>query len=142
MENVIDEKTELSSQTAEAEVEEKGENEDKVSLGKFKDVKSLLEAYNSLQSEFTKRCQRLKELEGESVDKKVVPTEDGGATETQKGISEEEKGEILKDYLKGVLGAKQKAVILDTEGVGVKTPVGKPKTVAEAGRLAQELLKQ
>lgn len=34
--------------------------------GKFKDVKSLLDAYNSLQSEFTRRCQRVKELEREN----------------------------------------------------------------------------
>lgn len=33
-------------------------------LQKFKDVESLCKAYNSLQSEFTKRCQRIKELEG------------------------------------------------------------------------------
>ena len=37
-----------------------------ISLGKFKDVNALLNAYNSLQSEFTKRCQRIKELEGAS----------------------------------------------------------------------------
>lgn len=30
---------------------------------KFKDVNALAEAYNSLQAEFTRRCQRLKELE-------------------------------------------------------------------------------
>ena len=34
-------------------------------FGKFKDAKGLLEAYNSLQSEFTRRCQRVKELERE-----------------------------------------------------------------------------
>lgn len=34
------------------------------SLQKFKDVESLCKAYNSLESEFTKRCQRIKELEG------------------------------------------------------------------------------
>lgn len=34
-------------------------------LKKFKDVESLCKAYNSLESEFTKRCQRIKELEGE-----------------------------------------------------------------------------
>ena len=34
-------------------------------LGKFKDVESLMKAYNSLQSEFTKKSQRLSELEGE-----------------------------------------------------------------------------
>ena len=32
-------------------------------LGKFKDVGALLKAYDSLQAEFTKRSQRLKELE-------------------------------------------------------------------------------
>lgn len=35
-------------------------------LKKFKDVESLCKAYNSLQSEFTKRCQKVKELEGEN----------------------------------------------------------------------------
>ena len=33
------------------------------SLGKFKDAESLLVAYNNLQAEFTKKCQRLSELE-------------------------------------------------------------------------------
>lgn len=31
-------------------------------LGKFKDVESLLTAYNNLQSEFTKKCQALNEI--------------------------------------------------------------------------------
>ncbi|MBQ7880311.1 MAG: hypothetical protein IJ358_00490 [Clostridia bacterium] len=34
-----------------------------VNLGKFKDAESLLKAYNSLQTEFTKKSQRLSELE-------------------------------------------------------------------------------
>ncbi len=37
-----------------------------VSLGKFKDAQALFDAYNSLQSEFTRRCQRVKELEREN----------------------------------------------------------------------------
>ena len=36
-------------------------------FGKFKDVKSLLNAYNALQSEFTRRCQKVKELERENL---------------------------------------------------------------------------
>ena len=32
-----------------------------VSIGKFKDVKSLFDAYNSLQAEITRRCQKVKE---------------------------------------------------------------------------------
>ena len=32
-------------------------------LGKFKDAESLLSAYNNLQAEFTRKCQKLSELE-------------------------------------------------------------------------------
>lgn len=32
-------------------------------LGKFKDIEDLKKAYNNLQAEFTRKCQRLKELE-------------------------------------------------------------------------------
>ncbi len=37
-------------------------------LGRFKDVQALLNAYNALQSEFTRRCQRVKELERENAE--------------------------------------------------------------------------
>lgn len=33
------------------------------SLGKFKNTQSLLDAYNNLQAEFTRKCQKLKEFE-------------------------------------------------------------------------------
>lgn len=35
------------------------------SIGKFKNAQALLDAYNSLQAEFTKKCQKLSELEKE-----------------------------------------------------------------------------
>ena len=35
------------------------------SLGKFKSPQALLDAYNSLQAEFTKKCQKLSEMEKE-----------------------------------------------------------------------------
>lgn len=38
------------------------------SLGKFKSEQSLLEAYNNLQAEFTRKCQKLSELEKHSLD--------------------------------------------------------------------------
>ena len=126
-------------------VKEEGENKEEVSLGKFKDVKSLIQAYNSLQAEFTKRCQRIKELEGETkaVDKASAPTEEVSVEKekTQTAITEEEKQEILREYLKGVVSLKQKAVIMDEQGSGVKTPCKKPKTLAEASVLAREILK-
>ena len=41
---------------------ENSENNNSINLGKFKDVESLLSAYNNLQAEFTKKCQKLSEL--------------------------------------------------------------------------------
>ena len=45
----------------------------KGSLGKFKDTESLLNAYNSLQAEFTRKCQKLSELEKANLEN--VPSE-------------------------------------------------------------------
>ena len=135
----------MNEKTQPAEAEEiKGEKESGVSLGKFKDVNALLNAYNSLQAEFTKRSQRLKELEGLSDgDKTAVPQSEievGNISLNATSISEENKEDILRDYLKGVLCGKQRAVVMSDAGVGVKTPGEKPKTVAEAGMLAREIL--
>ncbi|MBO5714077.1 MAG: hypothetical protein J6R83_01480, partial [Clostridia bacterium] len=133
------------------EIEVKGDETQTVSLGKFKDANALLNAYNSLQSEFTKRCQRVKELESAlSVDKENSikensPTEkvkeQEQAHQETKGITEEDKQNILKDYLKGLLGLKSTAVVMDGVGGGINTPINKPKTIDEAGKLAQEILR-
>lgn len=58
-ENVYGRETGAKS-TATAEEKEK---EDLTALGKFKDVNALARAYTSLQAEFTRRSQKLKELE-------------------------------------------------------------------------------
>ena len=139
------EQTLVEAQPAEADKEVKGEEaKTEVSLGKFKDVQSLIQAYNSLQSEFTKRCQRIKELEGEvsKVDKASAPTNETsvGEEKVKQGITQQEKEQILKDYLKGIVASKQIAILMDGNGIGVKTPVSKPKTIAEAGALAKEIL--
>lgn len=39
-----------------------------INLGKFKDAESLLKAYNSLQTEFTKKSQKLSELENSNTE--------------------------------------------------------------------------
>ena len=122
----------ITPQGAEAQNVEKADGE--ISLGKFKDVKSLLSAYNSLEAEFTKRCQRIKELEGGAVaDKTVVPENRAGESQAV------DKEEILKDYLKGILKGKQAAIVMSDAGVGVKAPADKPKTIAAAGMLAKEI---
>ena len=119
-----------------------GANKTEVSLGKFKDVSALLDAYNSLQAEFTKRCQRLKELEEASAADKAAAENPAAPTEAApaevRGITDEEKENFLRDYLKTVLDAKPKAIVLDGGGVGIKTPSAKPSTVEAAGKLAKE----
>ena len=54
-----------ASHTAEAEVNCGDVAKTKSPYGKFKDAESLLKAYESLESEFTRRSQRLKAVEGE-----------------------------------------------------------------------------
>ena len=142
MEKLEREQTEATAQPAEAEIIT-GEQDEQVSLGKFKDTTALLSAYNSLQAEFTKRCQRIKELEKQVLvsDKENTP-EQTSETPQKADITDKDKEEILKEYLQGVLMRKQSAVILDGAGAGVKTPVSKPKTITQAGQLARELLEK
>lgn len=45
-------------------------------IGKFKSVEALLDAYTSLQAEFTKKCQRLSDLEKEKTALETKPTTD------------------------------------------------------------------
>lgn len=60
---VVENQKEVTSHTAEAE-SEKGDGSK--ALGRFSSADELLGAYNSLESEFTRRCQKLKELEREN----------------------------------------------------------------------------
>ena len=117
-------------------------------LGKFKDVNALLDAYNSLQSEFTKRCQKIKELEGKLAESENKTTtqntneksENEQAQAVEVGEKTVDKDDVLKEYLLDVLGKKPKAIVMDGAGAGVKTPVSRPKTIEEAGNLAKNLL--
>ena len=58
----------IQSHTADADYI-KGDTDanERSSLGKFKSVQDLLNGYNSLQSEFTRKCQKLSELEKNSI---------------------------------------------------------------------------
>ena len=59
MENVC----EIANQTEQGSKVVKEEKVGSADLGKFKDVSALLQAYQALQAEFTRRSQRLKRLE-------------------------------------------------------------------------------
>lgn len=72
----IEQTDSLNAQAAEAGMNS-GAKKEAVSYGKFKDADALYSAYNSLQAEFTRRCQRLKEFEER--DKKTAARGDTGA---------------------------------------------------------------
>ena len=96
---------------------------------KFRDIEALKASYNSLQAEFTKRCQRIKELEGEVKNASL-----------KREITREEKLDIIKEYLEDI--KKNNSTVILTGGEVAKTPVAKPKTVSDAGRLAKEFFEK
>lgn len=76
-------------------VAEASEKEASTVLGKFKDVSALERAYESLQAEFTRRSQRLRELERESENFKRERAAQSGAEKLRKTANakrEERKG--------------------------------------------------
>ena len=87
------EEIEGSSNSAEmVEKSEESEAERGVPIGKFKSVDDLYQAYNNLQAEFTRKCQRLAEMEKDK---------------TQEAQSQEEKLDIA---FKVFLSENQNAV--------------------------------
>ena len=115
-------------------------------LGKFKSVDALMSAYLSLEAEFTRRSQRLKELEQES---KAQSMPDKGAPSRGSQIDGEEllkaaladenvKQAVLGEYLKSV--AANKGIPLIVGGVSPAAPKNAPKSVKEAGALAERFL--
>ncbi len=143
MQEQINEQIEVETQTVATEEVKKGEDKTDVSLGKFKDVSALLGAYNSLQSEFTKRCQKIKELEGKLAenDKANDSQREEKAEKTEMEIGEEKRQEIVKEYLSKILSAKSNAVVISEDGKSAKAPLNKPKSITEAGAMAKQIFK-
>ena len=135
----LTENEQVTADTAEAEKKEAA-----AELGKFKDVQTLMKAYSDLEAEFTRRCQRLKELEGGN---KAKPEPDGERNLPSQKSEEERIAEaltdtkvrdaVIGDYLKGLTG---KSVPLTGGGGAVNAPKNTPKSVREAGKLAQRFL--
>lgn len=116
-------------------------------LGKFQSVDALLNAYQALEAEFTRRSQRLKELESGN---KAQNMPEAGAPSRESIISGEEllkaalsdegvKRAVIEEYLKTV--SANKSVPLISGGLGSAAPKNAPKSVREAGALARQFLK-
>ena len=90
---MMEEKENVGVETA--STEEIAQNQEALSvLGKFKDVDALAKAYGSLQAEFTRRSQRLKELERQA-ENFNAQTEKSGAEKLIDTVAE------LEEFLLG-----------------------------------------
>ena len=137
IENTAEAENNLNSDTCAADPAEAEENSATTAYGKFADAKALYSAYLALEAEFTRRSQRLKELEsGNKVQSDDAPSPKEQASETGAPISEEVRRAVIEDYLKAV--AAGRGVPILTGGVGCAAPKNTPRSVSEAGRLVRQ----
>ena len=141
--NQIREET-VTADTAEAEVDKAA-----AVTGKFKDVEALMQAYQALEAEFTRRSQRLKELEANKEISSPDTMEKGNAeTPSQEAVkqaeevktsplSDEVKNAVIEEYLNGVVA--KRGVPFVTGGGAVAAQRRTPTTLKEAGVLAGKL---
>lgn len=141
----LTEKTELPNTAEPAAAERKDAAAD---LGKFRDVQALMDAYKALEAEFTRRSQRLRDLERAAKENAPSAIADNGSAPpqavTEKGeagaiappeISDEQKSAIIGEYLAGVLA--RRSVPFVTGGSVVAARKVSPKNLQEAGLLAK-----
>lgn len=114
--------------------------------GKFKDVQTLSKAYEALEAEFTRRSQRLKELENGNKAKakpdaaESLPSQPGEEEFVASALAcERVRDAVIADYLKELSAGGQVALLAG--GGGIAAPKCAPRTVKDAGRLAREYLK-
>jgi predicted nuclease with TOPRIM domain len=121
-------------------------------IGKFSSPEALLKAYESLESEFTKRCQKLKDTEKENsdlkesfLDKARIETEAKSALSDEVFLTEnvfkneEISQKIISKYLEG-LSSNPAPNLLGSKGAAPLTPPKRPKSLEEAKKLAEVIL--
>ena len=131
--------------------------------GKFKDAGALLQAYNSLEAEFTRRSQRLRELEGklaagrEGQESPLPPKSrgEGGAGASAERQAAEQGADSAERHAAALEEAAARAVaayfaahaapappVLAGGGAFTPAPVRRVRTFGEAGELARELFRK
>lgn len=109
------------------------------STGKFKDTESLLNAYNNLQAEFTRKCQKLSELENSlSTDVSEKPQNVDDYINNNPQLVKE----ILEHYLTDIKNHSTPATISNSVGSGIPlTPPPTPTTLEEAREVVKNIFK-
>ena len=138
-----------NAQVASAANEEKAQNEAGLniekngegfsadgSIGKFKNTESLLNAYNNLQAEFTRKCQKLSELE--SLAEKTASSNTSAEEYIKENPQMVEK--ILTHYLEEVKNMQSPKIISSAGGGGIPLSAPpNPTTLDEARELTKKL---
>lgn len=107
-------------------------------LGKFKSVDALLNAYNSLEAEFTRRSQRLRELEGRFAGENGKPSAEKGEKENRAAaLTAEDVRKIVRDCV-----GEGAPYIMAEGGSFAAAPRPKIRSLEEAGRLARDLFRK
>ena len=139
IENTAEAENNHSVDTCAADPAEAEESSAAAAYGKFDDAKALYSAYLALEAEFTRRSQRLKELEGgNKAQTDDAPSPAGKASDAGAPLSEEVRRAVIEDYLKAVAAGKGAPIL--TGGVGCAAPKSTPRSVSEAGRLVRQFL--
>ena len=119
-------------------------------IGKFESPETLLKAYESLEAEFTKRCQRLKEFEKENTTLKESAADKGRIIEDAKSVLRDERfvaehvlpdesitSRVITQYLENLNANGVPGLLGAGTGGAVLTPPKRPKSLEEAKRLAE-----
>jgi hypothetical protein len=120
------------------------EDNENTEYGIFKSPQDLLKAYENLENEYKEKCGILEKLKEESVKEKMPQEVDYTSNEfIEKHILTNKAAvdRVISEYLKELY--KQKSVPKTINGSGgfiPFTPPEKPKTIAEAGRMAEKML--
>ena len=107
MEENREQPTIMQADSVGTEIEERaggevGSQKDMSELGKFKSAKALLDAYNTLEKEFTRKCQRISELEKDKTENSTseIKTELDLDVEINKFLSEHSDASWAVDEIK------------------------------------------
>lgn len=138
-------KSQATADTAEAETSEAA-----AELGKFSSVEALRQAYTALEAEFTRRSQKLKELEKANKEQTAPPAQaENGEVPSQQAekkiqpgpaetLDERTKQAVIEEYLSGIGACRGVPII--TGGSGVQAQRRVPENLREAGALAKNFL--
>ena len=118
-------------------------------LGKFANTEQLAKAYESLQAEFTRKCQLLSELEKE---KNVTDKKEGNAgaadknkaqqvltaTETRLDNTESDKSKIIEEYLMSVARRQVAPAVITTCNDFAFVKTHEPKSINDIGKVVKD----